>query len=111
MTRILALCAILFSLTIAACSKDKDRTEDLPASIQTYIDQSKSCTCEPYIDLYRWQNQDVYLLAHKGPACNTFPGYFNSKGEEIQMEEGYTLDEFMADGERIKNIWTCSPTM
>lgn len=95
------------SLAMFSCSKnEEDPYAELPAPLRAIV-AGRDCTCDPYIDLYKWQGQDVYILLTRGPACNSVPLYFDSNGNSIEMEEGYTLDDFRNEGEKIKTVWTC----
>jgi|GEM_PF-1003875 len=108
MNRLIAFVVILGCLHLASCSKDKKESE-LPASIQAHIDNNKSCFCLPYIDLLTWKGREIYLLAQKGPTCNWTPVYYNRKGEEVRMSSGYTVDQFLAEAQLVKHIWSCEP--
>lgn len=109
MNRLMAYVIILSCLGLASCSKDKNPHDELPASIQAQINDNKSCFCLPYIDLLTWKGREVYLLAQKGPTCNWTPVYYNRKGEEVRMHTGYTVDQFLAEAQLIKHIWSCQP--
>jgi len=95
---------ILLSLFFYSCSKQK---LDAPEAIKELISKNTSCTCEPYIDQYFWRGQTVYVLASKGPACDSRPVYYNENGEEFNMDLGYTFESFRQEGHFVKNIWTC----
>lgn len=109
MKRLIAFVVILSCLSLASCSKDKKEADELPAAIRAQIDNNKSCACLPYIDLLTWKGREVYLLAYKGPSCNWMPVYYNRKGEEIRMHTGYSVDQFLAEAQLIKHIWSCEP--
>ena len=95
---------LAISLTISFCEKtDLATPEPIKERIASYTD----CTCEPYIDLYSWKGQKVYLLAFRGPACNWVPGYFNEEGQPITMESGYSLQQFAQESKLLKRVWTC----
>jgi hypothetical protein len=95
---------LVISFTITSCKKADVET---PEPIKELIARFENCSCEPYIDLYSWKGQKVYVLAYKGPACNWIPGYFNEEGQPIGMENGYTLQEFVEDSWFLKRVWTC----
>lgn len=107
MTRFMIIITLL-CLGLASCSKNNETPTEVPASLQTLIDNNNNCICDPYIDLYTWRGQEVFLLAHKGPTCNWFPGYFDTNGDIIQMETNYTLDQFLGESTLVRKIWECS---
>lgn len=100
--------ALALSLVLFACSKNGKEDTKVPASIQQLIDGNTSCVCDPYIKLYTWRGELVYLRYMSGPLCNGVPVYYNEEGEEITMEAGYTLDQFLAEGQFVKTVWQCS---
>lgn len=95
-------------LTLFSCSKKDGEGTELPATIQQQIDESTDCTCDPYIKLYSWRGQPVYLRGYTGPVCNWTPAYYNENGKPIFMAAGYMLDQFLAEAQFIKTIWQCS---
>lgn len=107
MNRFLTLALLSISLCFAACDKDKDDKKNIPAGIQARIDLRSNCTCLPYINLYQWKGQDVYLEAFRVPACNWVPAYFDAQGNEIAALKGATLDTFLADATFKKTVWAC----
>lgn len=109
MNRLIVFVVILSCLSLASCSKDKKENDELPSAIRAEIDNNKSCSCLPYIDLLTWKGREVYLLAQRGPTCNWIPVYYNRKGEEIRMHTGYTVDQFLAEAQLVKHIWSCEP--
>jgi hypothetical protein len=98
--------AFALSLVLFSCSK-KDNNPALPAGIQLAIDTYTSCTCDPYIKLYAWRGQAVYLQYIAGPTCNGVPVYYNKDGERITMDTGYTLDQFLAESRFVRTVWQC----
>lgn len=98
------LTLFICSLLLFSCAKDKlDETVVLKSIIANHND----CTCEPFINKYLWKNKIVYVLAFKGPTCDWTPSYFNEEGVEFNMENNYTLDNFIEESSFLKNIWTC----
>ncbi|OLY93200.1 hypothetical protein SAMN05444008_12230 [Cnuella takakiae] len=53
----------LLLLTVACNKADLS----LPEGIRKLV-QDKDCSSQPYMDLYRWQGQQVFVLKMKGPA-------------------------------------------
>lgn len=85
-------------------------TEDEPEKsvvIQKIIGNVENCTCDPYINEYVWENKTVYVMATKGPACNSIPAYYDENAIEFFMEDGYSYEEFIEDSILIGNVWTC----
>lgn len=104
------LIAFALSLALFSCSKKESRTPDeLPAAIQQAIDEYTSCTCDPYISLYTWRGQQVYLQSIRGPLCNGVPMYYDAKGNRITMAAGYTQDLFVEEAQFVKTVWECDP--
>jgi hypothetical protein len=99
---------IAFLLSTAIFSCKKQVSENLPAPLEEIKRLSGNCVCDPYINLYTWRNQPVYLLGYAGPACSWIPTYYNEKGEIITMPVGYTVDMFAAESRLVKNVWRCS---
>ncbi|MET0393802.1 MAG: hypothetical protein ABW019_11710 [Chitinophagaceae bacterium] len=105
------LIAFALALTLFACSKkDGSKETELPVTIQEVIDSYTSCTCDPYINLYTWRGQPVYLQSIYGPLCNGVPQYYDKKGKPIAMPDGYTQDQFVAEATFVKVVWECNPT-
>ncbi len=95
----------LFS--IASCTRDEKIPEEIPAAILAYIADNKDCICDPYIDLFQWKGDFIYVLQYGGPACSWVPGYFNSKGEIVTIND--SLSDFKKDARFIERVWTCQP--
>lgn len=101
---------IVFALSLAlfSCSKKDNGPAELPAAIQQLIDENSGCTCDPYIKLYTWRGESIYVRYIAGPLCNGVPLYYDENGETVTMATGYTLDMFLAESQFIKTIWQCS---
>lgn len=100
--------AFALLLTLFSCSKKDSNDAHLPAGIQQAIAGYTSCTCDPYIKLYTWRGQSVYLQYILGPLCNGIPIYYDANGERLTMEAGYTLDMFLAESVFVRTVWECS---
>ena len=94
----------LLTCLVFSCTDDKP---EKPLVLHKIIGEVENCTCEPFINEYVWQNKTVYVMAFKGPACNTIPAYYNENGTEFTMDEGYTYMEFIEDSVLVGNVWTC----
>jgi hypothetical protein len=92
-------------VTIVSCSKKNSESDEIPAGIQTVINNYSSCVCEPFIDLYTLNNQEVYVSGARGATCSWFPIFYNSKGEEIIVN--YSYDDFRDEAEFVRNVWSC----
>ena len=103
-----ALCVIFFTSFFFSCSKEK---LGIPMAINDLILDLQlkypACTCEPYIKQYVWRNEDVYVLAYKGPACDWFPGFYHSSGRIFSLDPGYTYQAFLQESRFEKTVWTC----
>jgi hypothetical protein len=100
----------VLSMLLIACSKVVVTKEpEIPAAIQALIDSNKDCTCDPYIDQYIWRSKTVFVVAARGPFCDTQPMYYDENGAESKMPEGYTLEKFRSESTLVKNVWTCKP--
>jgi hypothetical protein len=97
---VLLACSVLFS-----CTKNK---QGLPEPLHEVIRSQTDCSCEPYINEYRWREQTIYVLAYKGPACTWIPTYYDGKGNIFNMEQGYTLDDFLGESSLIRHTWSCN---
>lgn len=87
----------------ASCSKEE---MTLPAAVRQ-LAQSYDCSCEPYIDLYRWQGMQVFVLQYSGPACNWIPTYIKADGTYLQMPANISLDQFKTSAVFIGQVWRC----
>ena len=96
-------CAILFS--IIGCSKKID--PELPQNLKAKIEETTDCTCLPYLNLYEWKGQAVYLYGFAGPACNSVPAYYDKDGKPLMLIAIYTFEQFIAESKLVKNIWKC----
>ena len=103
MKKPLLIVALFFS--VLSCSKKADTP--LPENLQEKIRQTDDCTCQPYLNLYQWKGQLVYLWASAGPACNSVPSYFDKDGNPLMMIAIYTMEQFLAESKLIKTIWRC----
>lgn len=105
--RKLSLAAILLTCLLS-CTREAHNNEEavLPSSIRKVMEEN-NCICGPYINLYGWRGQKIYVWAAKGPLCDWTPLYYNEKGEKITMPDGYTLDLFRGESLLIKAVWTC----
>ncbi|MEX2593857.1 MAG: hypothetical protein WD426_13870 [Anditalea sp.] len=98
----------IFMLTWLAfsCTEDEPEKSVVLQKLIGNVDV-ENCACLPYINEYVWENKTVYVKALKGPACNWVPAYYDENGVELNMEEGYTYDEFLEDSILVENVWTC----
>src|SRR5262249_51716136 len=96
--------------SLVACSKTSNKCDkdELPASIESVIANTRNCTCLPYINLYTWKGNNVYMQYIKGPTCNGVPVYYDKDGNNITMAQGYTIDQFLDESTFIKEVWHCS---
>lgn len=95
------------SIAFAALISCSKADLQVPGQLQKVISMNQDCTCDPYLDQYSWSEEVVYVLAYRGPACDTRVSYYNELGKEIKMDPGYTHPDFLRDGRFVKNIWTC----
>ena len=94
--------------TIFACSKKNDTPADLPPAIKTFTEGTTDCGCEPFVDLYDWRDQLVYVINCKGPACNCAVVYYDEEGVFLTMADGYSFDQFRADAKFRQHVWDCN---
>ena len=100
----------MLSMVLISCSKDVlNKEPEIPVAIQALIDSNKECNCDPYIDQYLWRSKTVFVVAARGPFCDTQTLYYDENGTEIKMPDGYTLEKFRSEGTLVKNVWTCKP--
>ena len=98
---------IALSLFVCSCSKNNDRIDAPTAIKQLIVQKSIDCECDPFVDLYSWRNQSIYVFGDRGPACDSFPRYYDQNGNAVTMPANYNFDDFLQEARRIKNIWTC----
>lgn len=102
------LVTFLLSAFLFSCTKaEMDDIPALPNTIQEYIQTTENCTCDPYINLYKWNNKYIYVLAFSGPVCNTVASYYDEKGQLLADMYTYSFDKFINESRFVKNIWTC----
>src|SRR4051812_13756333 len=82
--------------SLAGCAKDESFDTSISPAINLIIDSAATgnCTCEPYIEKYKWQGKYVYLMLTAGPACLSAPVYFNEDGTRIIMASTYSYNDF-----------------
>lgn len=56
---LLLILVVSFALS---CTK-KSTSSDVPQAILDLKPQNDNCTCEPYVNQYKWNNEIVYVLA------------------------------------------------
>lgn len=78
----------------------------LPGGILKMV-QSLSCTCEPYLDMYRWQGEQVFVLKYKGPSCSWIPSFYKTNGESFNLPAGTNFTQFNQQALFIKQVWSC----
>lgn len=94
---------LLSGFIFVSCSKDIDVPEPI-----RQLTKTTSCNgCEPYVDAYRWRGSTVYIFSCKGPTCFCGVSYYDEDGLTLNMEAGYTFNEFRQESKLLKNIWTC----
>jgi hypothetical protein len=99
------LSLIILGLSINACSK---QNIDAPAPIKELIARSSDCTiCPSFVDKYLWRNQVVYIYTCNGPTCDCMVLYFNEKGENMSMQQGYLFDNFLQEAQLTRHVWKC----
>jgi hypothetical protein len=94
---------ILFALT--SCSKSNEE-KPLPASIQAIIDEG-NCTCDPFIDKYRYEGKTVYVRGSRGPACSSVVLYYDSEGNLMPDFNGKSIEDFRSEAKFIREVWSC----
>lgn len=112
MKKTLVFFFVTISLLAFSCDKQGSKPghkpgDKLPTKVQEFISGSTNCTCEPFVDLYFWKEQYVYVFSCKGPVCNCITLFSDEKGGTPQMAPGYKIDDFKADARFERNIWTC----
>lgn len=96
---------IAFALLVSLLSCSKKEDSDIPVLLQTVIMENADCVCDPFISLYLWHGQKVYVLGYMGPACNWFPTFYDEDGREIAM--GMSTTHFFDESHFIKTVWKC----
>lgn len=102
------LTVICLFILIFSCTKEKDVPTELPSPVKTFMEDSNNCGCAPYVDLYYWREQFVYILSCKGAACNCATIYYNEAGTTLTMADGYSFDRFKSEAKFQKNVWSCN---
>lgn len=100
--RIMILAGLMLLLNCGCTKTDAGLTGGI-----LKIVQGLSCTCAPYLDLYRWQGAQVFVFQYKGPACNWMPGFYKINGEPFSLPQGTSFDQFSQQGQFIKQVWRC----
>jgi|GEM_PF-3931607 len=112
MTKKLLLFFLFIACGIASCSDEGEISTDVPANIQEIMNE-KSCqrdgpVTDVIITVYLWRGQQVYVVSSICPVCYSVPFLYDENGNQIQLEEGYTLDDFKEEAKWSKEIWRCS---
>src|SRR5437763_16984954 len=98
---------ILFAFLLFSCKQEK---LNVPEPIKAVIaNNSKNCTCDPFLDKYLWRNPTIYLSSCKGPACNCTTVYYDAIGKIFQMDSGYSPDQFRQEAQLVTHTWSCKP--
>lgn len=90
-------------LSTASCTKVDGM---LPAAVRQKL-QGYHCSCEPYLDLYRWQGRQVFVLQYKGPACSWVPTYLQADGSYLALPPSYTHSRFTREAGFVATVWNC----
>lgn len=64
------------------------------------------CNCDPYINLYNWKGQKIYVLMYAGPACSWTPSYYVETGHPLDPRPP-DMNQFFAEAELIRRAWSC----
>jgi hypothetical protein len=91
-----------------SCEKAETAGSAEEVLIQEVAADNPNCICDPYINQYKWNNKIVYVLASKGPACNSIPTYYDANGKRFEMTQEITFDLFLQQSTLIKNVWSCN---
>jgi hypothetical protein len=104
---LIALSCCLSSLHFS-CTKDQPLlTADIKALTESLAEDYPECSCSPFLDEYRLNNETIYVLAFSAPFCNWVPGYYNDKGQPLTALQSTNYNEFIQQAQRIRNVWTC----
>jgi hypothetical protein len=97
-----------FATVLFSCTKDQPSlTADIKALTERLAEDYPECSCSPFLDEYRLNNQTIYVLAFSAPFCNWVPGYYNDKGQPVAALQSTNYNEFIQQAQRIRNVWTC----
>ena len=91
-------------ILLYSCSKQK--ASSLPDSLKSYTLAQPNCSCEPFIDEYRWKGEIVYVQSCRGSLCYCVAKFYDAEGVEINMSSSF--DKFQLESKFIKNVWTCN---
>lgn len=95
---------LLLTLCVSSCQREE---ESLPASIVALTKTPTACDCEPYVDLYRWKGQLVYVYSCRGPLCLCGAIYYNEKGEAFEPASGISFNRFSTEAKLVRQVWRC----
>ena len=105
MKRIHLLLGIL-AITLFACKKEPSVNLDgVPESV-VKLTENDNCTCDPQINLFRWDGRLLYVYMISGPACDGFPVFFDEEGNRVELTNE-EIRTFLEEAERVKTIWKC----
>ena len=100
----------LSSISLLSCTKENTAQYETPVAIQTLIDSysaNGNCTCEPIINQYNWKGQIVYVLASRGPACNSVPIIYDKDGKMLLAADYNSYTTFRKESKLIREVWSC----
>jgi hypothetical protein len=97
-----------FATVFFSCTKDQPLlTADIKALTERLSEDYPDCSCDPFLDEYRLNNQTVYVLVFSAPFCNWVPAYYNDKGQPITALQSSNYNDFLQGAQHIRNVWTC----
>lgn len=106
----MSITRLLYLLTMAvclftACKKSKSGIED--ELIARVKEENPDCTCDPFISKFKYKGTIVYMQGVAGPACSSVPIFYSANGEQMDLPQGMTYAEFIAECIFIRNVWSC----
>lgn len=105
----LVVLSYCFSTVLFSCTKDQPLlTEEEKTLTERIAKDYPNCSCDPFVDEYRFNNQTVYVIAFASPLCNWLPAYYDDKGQPITALQSKNYNEFIQEAQRIRNVWTCN---
>ncbi|MFT3934877.1 MAG: hypothetical protein QM726_14730 [Chitinophagaceae bacterium] len=104
---LLTTAIITVIVLFTACSKDDNSNPDAINALVDTLKANPNCTCEPYLNEYRWQSKIIYVLGNRGAACQWIPTYYDAKAQPYILPAEYSYDMFIKEATLVKNVWTC----
>lgn len=101
----------LLLIFCSSCAKDKQLSENLPSEVLERMNDP-NCSCNPYVDLYKWRQKYIYFFGFSGSGpsgllCSWVARYVDQEGNELELNQ-QEMAQFNEEAEFEKTVWVCN---